>query len=72
MAGIRAAGYAVSFDRASPGAGVVAVPLPTPAGEGAMAIGIGAPSALVKANASTLHGLLQTGLQKYFESEPHG
>lgn len=62
---IRTAGVAVSFDKVSPGAGVVAVHIPTAAMESQLAVGIGAPSGLIKAHATAYGSLLRTAVQRY-------
>jgi IclR family transcriptional regulator, acetate operon repressor len=62
---IRAAGFAVSFDKVSPGAGVVAVQIPTAPTESPLAVGIGAPSGLIKANATAYGALLRSAVQRY-------
>jgi IclR family transcriptional regulator, acetate operon repressor len=62
---IRAAGCSVSFDKVSPGAGVVAVLVPTPASETPLAIGIGAPSALIRANAANFSALLKDAVSRF-------
>ena len=46
---IRAAGHAVSIDRVSPGAGVVALLLPQPSDATPMAVGIGGSSPVIRA-----------------------
>ncbi|MDB5730495.1 MAG: putative transcriptional regulator [Variovorax sp.] len=65
LQGIRAAGCAVSFDRVSPGAGVVAVHIPTAPTESPLAVGIGAPSVLIKSNATEYGALLRNAVQRY-------
>lgn len=65
LQGIRAAGCAVSFDKVSPGAGVVAVHIPTAPTESPLAIGIGAPSVLIKSNAVAFATLLRSAVQRY-------
>jgi|LauGreSuBDMM15SN_2_FD.fasta_scaffold03305_5 IclR family acetate operon transcriptional repressor len=62
---IRAVGCSVSFDKVSPGAGVVAVMVPTPVHETPLAIGIGAPSALIRANAANYGALLREALGRF-------
>lgn len=62
---VRAAGCAISLDKVSSGAGVVAVCLPTSVNESLLAIGIGAPSALIRVNATTLSALLKDSIRKY-------
>lgn len=62
---IRAAGCVVSYDKVSPGAGVVAVHIPTSAGESPLAVGIGAPSALIRNNATAYGALLRSAVQRY-------
>lgn len=62
---IRAAGCAVSFDKVSPGAGVVAVHIPTSPTESLLAVGIGGPSALIKSNATAYGALLRSAVQRY-------
>ena len=65
LQGIRAAGCAVSYDKVSPGAGVVAVHIPTAPSESPLAVGIGAPSALIKSNAMAYATLLRSAVQRY-------
>ncbi|MDB5860767.1 MAG: putative transcriptional regulator [Ramlibacter sp.] len=65
LQGIRAAGCAVSYDKVSPGAGVVAVHIPTAPIESPLAVGIGAPSALIKSNATAYATLLRSAVQRY-------
>ncbi len=65
LQGIRAAGCAVSYDKVSPGAGVVAVHIPTSPAESPLAVGIGAPTILIKSNASTYATLLRSAVQRY-------
>lgn len=62
---IRSTGYSVSFDKVSPGAGVVAVQLPVPLNETPLAVGIGGPSALIRANATAYGALLQDGVRRF-------
>ena len=62
---IRAAGYAVSFDKVSPGAGVVAVHIPTAPTESPLAVGLGAPSVLIKSNALAYATMLRSAVQRY-------
>ena len=65
LQGIRAAGYVVSFDKVSPGAGVVAVHIPTAPTESMLAVGIGASSGLIKGNATAYSALLRSAVQRY-------
>ena len=69
---IRASGCSVSFDKVSPGAGVVAVLMPTPEYETPLAIGIGAPSALIRANASNFEALLKDAVSRFCEPALRG
>jgi DNA-binding IclR family transcriptional regulator len=62
---IRTAGCSVSFDKVSPGAGVVAMLVPTPLHETPLAIGIGAPSALIRANAVNFGALLKEAISRF-------
>jgi IclR family transcriptional regulator, acetate operon repressor len=62
---IRSTGYSVSFDKVSPGAGVVAVRLPVPINETPLAVGIGGPSALIRSNATAYGALLQDGVRRF-------
>jgi IclR family acetate operon transcriptional repressor len=62
---IRSTGCAVSYDQVSPGAGVVAVHIPTAPRESPLAVGIGAPSALIKTNASAYADLLRDTVRRY-------
>ena len=55
----------MSYDKVSPGAGVVAVHIPTAAAESPLAVGIGAPSALIKSNAAAYATLLCSAVQLY-------
>lgn len=65
MQSIRTSGCAVSFDKVSPGAGVVAVRIATAPAESPLAVGIGAPSALIKSNATAYGALLRSAVQRY-------
>jgi DNA-binding IclR family transcriptional regulator len=58
-------GYAVSYNQATPGAGVVVVKLPEHSTDIPMAVGIGAPSELIRANAVTFAKLLTDCVQRY-------
>jgi DNA-binding IclR family transcriptional regulator len=62
---IRATGCSVSFDKVSPGAGVVAVQVPTPIDETPLAVGIGGPSALIRSNAASYGALLQEAVRRF-------
>ena len=62
---IRTTGCSVSFDRVSPGAGVVAVRVPTRIDETPLAVGIGGPSALIRAHAAMYGALLQDAVRRY-------
>ena len=62
---IRATGFSVSFDKVSPGAGVVAVRVPTPLQETPLAVGIGGPSALIRSNAASYGALLQDAVRRF-------
>ena len=62
---IRATGCSVSFDKVSPGAGVVAVQVPTPVHETPLAVGIGGPSALIRSNATSYGALLQDAVRLF-------
>lgn len=62
---IRTAGCSVSFDMVSPGAGVVAVLVPTAVNDTPLAIGIGAPSALIRAKAEDFTALLKDAVSRF-------
>ena len=62
---IRTSGCSVSFDKVSPGAGVVAVRVPTPLDETPLALGIGGPSALIKSHAASYAALLQDAVRRF-------
>lgn len=62
---IRATGCSVSFDKVSPGAGVVAVQIPMPIDETPLAVGIGGPSALIRSNAASYGALLQDAVRRF-------
>ena len=66
---IRATGCSVSFDKVSPGAGVVAVQVPTPVHETPLAVGIGGPSALIRSNATSYGALLQDAVRLFCAPE---
>ena len=62
---IRATKCSVSFDKVSPGAGVVAVQVPTPVHETPLAVGIGGPSALIRSHAASYGALLQDAVRRF-------
>lgn len=62
---IRAAGYSVSVDRVSLGAGVVAVALPTRKGDSLMAVGIGGLSKTIRSNAESFAALMKEGIRRH-------
>lgn len=62
-------GYAVSYNQATPGAGVVAVKLPEHSTDIPMAVGIGAPSELIRENAVAYAKLLKDCVQRYCSME---
>ncbi|MEP7205645.1 MAG: helix-turn-helix domain-containing protein [Casimicrobiaceae bacterium] len=62
---IQSAGYAVSVDRVSPGAGVVAVALPRLDGRPPMGIGIGGLSKTIRANAEAFATMIKAGIRRH-------
>lgn len=69
LAAIREAGYALSLDRITPGAGVVFVPLPAAALGTPHAIAIGGLTKKVKDNCEWYARLIRSGIRRYL---PHG
>jgi DNA-binding IclR family transcriptional regulator len=61
---IRTAGHAVSFDRVSPGAGVVAVRLPPGRDATPMAVGIGSSSQTIRTNAAAFATLMKDSIRR--------
>jgi DNA-binding IclR family transcriptional regulator len=66
---IRAAGHAVSVDRISPGAGVVAVLLPQLSGTTQMAVGIGGSTQAIRANAAVFAALIKDGIRRNLRAD---
>lgn len=65
LAAVRAAGYALSLDRITQGAGVVCVPLPPAALGTPHAIGIGGLSKKIKDNCEWYAQLIRKGMRRY-------
>lgn len=68
LAAIRAAGYALSLDRITPGAGVVVVKLPASAMRAPHAIAIGGISQKIKDNCEVYAKLIRKGVQRHLRS----
>ena len=65
---IRAAGYAVSIDRISRGAGLVCMGLPERQGAGPMAVAVGGLSTIIRATSGRLAALMKDGIRRHLGS----
>jgi DNA-binding IclR family transcriptional regulator len=66
LAAIRADGYSVSFDKATPGAGIVAAGLPVAPGRAPLVVGIGGLSQTIRANAEDFGRLIRRAIKRHF------
>lgn len=64
---IRAAGYSVSFDTVTPGAGIVAMALPASPQGMPLVVGIGGLSQTIRANSETFARLIGDSIKRHFE-----
>ena len=62
---IRANGHAVTHDRVTPGAGVVAAPVPADAAGEPMAVGIGGPSGVIRGRSAEFAALIKDAVGRY-------
>lgn len=65
LAQIRQAGYSVSVDRVTPGAGIVAAPLPMSHGGKSLVVGIGGLSQTIRANAERFSKLIRASVKRH-------
>jgi DNA-binding IclR family transcriptional regulator len=70
LAAIRADGYAVSFDKVTPGAGIVAAPLPASPEGLPLVVGIGGLSQTIRSNADRFAHLIRLAIQRHFRPAP--
>ena len=63
--GIRAAGYAVSLDRLSKGAGLVCLPLPRRADSGQMAVAVAGLSSTIRSNSALIAGRIADSIRRH-------
>jgi DNA-binding IclR family transcriptional regulator len=70
LATIRAEGHAVSFDKVTPGAGIVAAPLPVSPGGLPLVVGIGGHSQAIRSNADRFAALIRAAIARHFQPGP--
>ncbi len=70
LATIRADGHAVSFDKVTAGAGIVAAPLPVTPGGLPLVVGIGGLSQTIRANANRFAALIRAAITRHFQPVP--
>jgi DNA-binding IclR family transcriptional regulator len=70
LAAIRADGYAVSFDKVTLGAGIVAAPLPVSPDGLALVVGIGGLTHTIRSNADRFAHLIDAAIKRHFHTGP--
>ncbi len=70
LAAIRTDGYGVSYDRITPGAGIVAAALPVTSDDMPLVVGIGGLSQTVRAKSAAFGTLILDAIQRHFNAPP--